>query len=381
MPRSVTRRRFVAKGALTGAMLATSGINMEIVPGATEAAATAQPAGNAVTEKPDQLVRRMMSGFQMTQLVYLAANLKIADHLASGPQTVLHLATATKSHADSLYRVLRALAGFGVFTEGDGRRFGLNPAAELLRSGVSGSLRAAAESRGEDWTWRAWGALRDSVKTGQTGFDLVYGKNTFDWFAEHPEAARLFDEFQADLSAGSAAEVAGTYDFSSARAVVDVGGGNGTVLAAILGRYPGPRGILFDLQHVVDAAAPVMATNISRRCDFVGGDFFKSVPGNGDIYIMKYILHDWDDSRARDILANCHRAMGDGAKLLVVEDLVCGPNVPCFAKIGDVNMLARTGGRNRTEREYRDLLSAGRFDTQRVLPLADSLALIEAVPI
>ena len=229
--------------------------------------------------------------------------------------------------------------------------------------------------------WRAWGALLESVRTGKTGFDLVYGKNTFDWFAENPAAARIFDQFQADLSTRSAAAVAATYDFSSARVVVDVGGGKGSLLAAILRRHAAPRGILFDLPHVVEAGKPAMDAEFSRRCQFVGGDFFKAVPEGGDIYVIKYILHDWDESHARAILTNCHRAMGNGAKLLVVEDLVCGLNVPCDAKLGDVNMLARTGGRNRTEREYRDVLRAGRFDTQRVLPVSGDLAVIEAAPV
>ena len=161
--------------------------------------------------------------------------------------------------------------------------------------------------------------------------------------------------------------------------MVDVGGGNGTLLGAILRRHAAPRGILFDLPHVVDAAKLVMPAEISRRCQMVGGDFFKAIPEGGDIYVMKYIIHDWDDNRARAILANCHRAMRSGAKLLVVEALVCGPNIPCEAKVGDVNMLARTGGKNRTEQEYRDLLSASNFATQRVLPVGGDLAVIETV--
>jgi hypothetical protein len=380
MPAPVTRRSFVTKTALAGAMLTAPAVGTEMMACATESAAHAQDAGTAAPETPDQLMR-MISGFQLTQLLYVAAKLNIADHLANGPQAVTQLATVTKSHADALYRVLRALAGFGVFAEEEGRRFRLTPAAALLRTGVPGSMRGAAEARGEDWMWRPWGALLESVRTGKTGFDLVYGKNTFDWFAENPAAARIFDQFQADLTTRSAAAVAATYDFSSARVVVDVGGGNGALLAAILRRHAAPRGILFDLPHVVESAKPAMDADISQRCQFVGGDFFKAVPEGGDIYVIKYILHDWDESRARAILTNCHRALGNRAKLLVVEDLVCGLNVPCDAKLGDVNMLARTGGRNRTEREYRDVLRAGRFDTVRVLPVSGDLAVIEAVPV
>jgi trans-aconitate methyltransferase len=335
----------------------------------------------AAAEAPDQLIRRMTTAFQMTQLVYVAAKLRLADHLASGPKPVSELAAASGSHADSLYRVLRALAGFGVFAELDGQRFRLTPAAELLRSDVPNSMRAAAEVRGEDWMWRSWGALIDSVKTGKTGFDLVYGKNTFDWFAENPAAGRLFDDFQGDLTRRSAAAVAAAYDFSAARVIADIGGGNGTLLAAVLERYPNARGILFDLPHVVEAAEKTLPAAISRRCELVGGDFFKAVPHGADVYLVKYILHDWDNEKSRTILGRIRQAMSASAKLLVVEDLVCGPNVACEAKLGDVNMLARTGGRNRTEKEYRDLLESGGFRVTRILPTRGDLALLESTAI
>lgn len=374
----LTRRRFVSNGALAGALLTPFSENAEAAP-AAQAQTNVQDRAPAVAERPDQFLRRMIGGFGQTQLIYIAAKLKIADHLANGPQTVTQLARVTGSHDDSLYRILRALAGFGVFSEEEGGRFRLTPTAELLRSDIPGSLRASAEVRGEDWYWRAWGALRESVRTGKTGFEVIYGKNTFDWFAENPDAGRLFDEFQSEVTAESSAAVSKVYDFSTARVVVDVGGGDGTLLTDILRQHLTPRGILFDLPHVVTAAEPGIDGRVSPRFQFVGGDFFKSVPVGGDVYVLKYILHDWEDGRAQAILSSCHRAMVPGSKLLVVEDLVCGPNVACDAKMGDINMLARTGGRNRTEREYRDLLSAGRFDTRRVLPVTGSLAAIEAV--
>jgi hypothetical protein len=375
----LNRRRFVTHGALAGAVLTPAFNSAEAAPLALPMLDVAQDRSTAVTEKPDELVRRLINGFQLTQLVYIAAKLKIADQLAEGPRAINDLAAVTNSHEESLYRILRTLASLGVFREEDGRRFRLTPAAEMLRSGVPGSLRASAESRGEDWTWRAWGALRESVKTGKTGFDVVYGKNTFDWFAENPEAARLFDEFQAANTSRSADDVVTAYDFSRATVVVDVGGGNGTLLSEILRRHTAPRGILFDLPHVVEAAQPIIDALLGSRIQSVGGDFFKAVPEGGDVYILKYILHDWDETRARNILASCHRAMSMNAQLLVIEDIVCGPNVPCRAKIADIQMLARTGGRNRTESEYRELLSAGGFNTRRVIPLTDGLAVIQAV--
>ena len=370
----VSRRAFVSQTALAG--VALSGSDDALL--AYEPAPPLAPQGSS--DRPDQVLRRMMIGFQMTQMVYVAAKLKIADQLAGGPKAVATLAQETQTHEDSLYRLLRALAGYGVFAEDEDRRFRLTPAGELLRSGVEGSLRNAIEARGEDWTWRAWGALLQSVKTGQTGFDLVFGKNTFDWFAEHPEAARIFDQLQADLTARVSGAILGAYDFSSAGVIVDVGGGNGALLSAILQRHAGPRGVLFDLPHVIRAAEPAIASRLGDRCRLVGGDFFKSVPTGGEVYILKYILHDWDDARARAILTSCRRAMKPGTTLLVMEDLVCGPNVPCDAKLSDLNMLARAGGRNRTQAEYRDLLAAGRFTMRRVLPVSGDLAILEATP-
>src|SRR5688500_5650952 len=205
MREPVSRRSFVRRGAIVGGLL-TQLPDQEL---AAKQAASPQAAS---AETPDQLIRWMTTAFQVTQLVYVAAKLRIADHLASGPREVTELAAASGSHADSLYRVLRALAGHGVFAEMEGQRFRLTPAAELLRSDVPNSMRAAAEVRGEDWTWRAWGALIDSVKTGKTAFDSVYGKNTFDWFAETPAAARLFNDFQGDLTRRSAAAIASAYD-------------------------------------------------------------------------------------------------------------------------------------------------------------------------
>jgi O-methyltransferase domain len=371
MSKRLSRRSFVSQGAIVGGMLTQLGDE-------GQAAGQTPVPQAAAAETPDQLIRRMTTAFQMTQLVHVAAKLRIADHLASGPKPVAELAAASGSHADSLYRVLRALAGYGVFAEEDGQRFRLTPAAELLRSDGPNSMRAAAEARGEDWMWRSWGALIDSVKTGKTGFDLVYGKNTFDWLAENPAAARLYDDFQADLTRRSATAVASAYDFSSARVIADIGGGNGTLLAAVLERNLNSRGILFDLPHVVEAAKKTLPAAISRRCELVGGDFFKAIPRGADAYLLKSILHDWDEEKGRAILGRIREAMAPSAKLLVVEDLVCGPNVPCEAKLADVNMLVRTGGRNRTEKEYRGLLQSGGFQVTRVLPTRGDLALLES---
>jgi hypothetical protein len=258
-------------------------------------------------------------------------------------------------------------------------RFRLNTAAESLRSGVPESLRATAEVAGEEWMWRPWGALLHSVQTGETAFNHLYGENTFDWFAEHPDAARLFDDSQADSSGGSARAIVTSYDFSRAGKVVDVGGGTGTLMAEILRANPSVRGVLFDLKHVVAAARTKFDPRVIDRCEFAGGDFFNAVPRGAEFYVMRHILHDWDDVHCQKILATTHQAMSGRGRLLVIEDIVCGPNQSCAAKTSDINMLVRTGGRNRTDKEYRDLLSKGAFEITRVVPTT-SQTLIEATP-
>jgi len=322
----------------------------------------------------------MISGFQFSQMIHVAARLRIADQLVGGPRTVAQLAAATKTHADSLYRVLRTLAGMGVFAEEEDFQFRLTPAAELLRSGVPGSMRAHAEAAGEEWMWRPWGALVHSVTTGETAFDHIYGKNTFDWFGEHPDAARLAASMYTENTATTSEAIVAAYDFSAARTVVDVGGGEGFLLASILRRNRSAHGVLFDLDHVVASARTKLDRDIAGRCEFVGGDFFKAVPAGGDLYVMKHILHDWSDGRANQILNNCRRAMAGRGKLLVVDNMVCGRNQPCAAKESDINMMVRTGGRNRTEKEYRDLFAKSGFERVSSITSLGELSLIEVLP-
>ena len=341
--------------------------------------ASAQTSPTAPPAAQQQAMLNMIRGFQTTQIISVAAKLRIADHLKDGPKTIVALAAATGAHEDTLYRLLRALASIGIFTEDDGMRFRLNIAAQALLSGVPGSLRATAEVAGQEWMWRPWGALLYSVQTGETAFNHLYGKNTFDWFLEHPDAAALFDESMAESSDRSLRAIVTSYDFSRVRKVVDVGGGTGTLIAEILRANPTVRGVLFDLDHVVASARQKFDSRMVDRCEFAGGDFFKAVPGGGDLYVMKHILHDWDNRSCQRILSTVRQAMPDKARLLVIEDIVCGPNQPCIAKVSDINMLVRTGGHNRTEKEYRDLLSRGGFDIARVIATR-AQSLIEATP-
>lgn len=360
-------RRQLLKGSVLGGIAALTG------------EAEAQSAG-AHGETSQQQMVGMINGFRISQMVHVAAKLRIADQLAAGPTTVDQLAVATKTHAGSLYRLLRTLAGMGVFAEEEGLQFRLTPMSELLRSGAHGSVRALAETAGEEWMWRPFGALLHSVTTGETAFEHLYGKNTFDWFKEHPAAAKIYDDFQAQNTAIHSEAVAAAYDFSSAKTVVDVGGGEGVLVTSILRRNQTAHAILFDLDHVVASARTGLDRNIASRCDFIAGDFFKSVPAGGDLYILKYILHDWDDDRANKILATCREAMSGKGRLLVVEEIICGRNQRCYAKEGDITMMVRTGGRNRTEKEYRDLLAKGGFEMTRVIPSQGGPSVMETVP-
>ena len=347
---------------------------------AIQTAAPSPPAPPRSAPPAEQQLRTMLAGMALTQMLYVVARYGIAERLESGARTAKDLAQAAGLHEGALYRVLRCLASQGVFREEPDRRFSQNAVSALLVPTAAGSLHAQAVVRGEDFFWKAWGALRESVRTGQTGFEVAYGENTFDWFAKNPDAARLFDAGQAAATTAAGAAIAEAYPFGEARLIVDVGGGNGALLRALLSRHPAPAGLLFDLPHVVDAARAALAESLGARVRLTGGSFFDAVPAGGDLYVLKYILHDWEETRALAILANLKRTMAPAARLLVIEDLICAPNVPCAAKLIDVTMLARTGGRNMTDDEYRDLLGRGGFKPLRTIRVQGDLALIEAAP-
>ncbi len=371
---AVNRRAFFTRYTLGGL---TAALPTSTSEAAAQGAPSAPTAGQSDPAAARQRLQAMLDGAAITQLVYVVARARIADHVGDEAARAEDLASAAGLHADALYRVMRALAGYGVFQELDGRRFRQSAISHLLRTDAPHSMRAAAAVRGEDFFWRSWGALRESVRTGRTGHEIVYGENTFDWFAKNPDAARLFDDFQAALTTASTTAITKAYPMPSGAIVADIGGGNGTLISAVLEANPSARGVLFDLPHVVEAARPRLAP-LANRIVLTGGDFFKAVPTGANVYIMKYILHDWEEPKALTILANTRKAMPPRSVLLVIEDLVCGPNAPCRAKLGDVTMLARTGGRNMTETEYRTLLQGAGFSVSRVIPVDGDLHIIES---
>ena len=326
------------------------------------------------------LIQKLTSSF-VAQAISVVAKLGTADALADGPQGVDALAAAANAHAPSLYRVLRALASVGVFAEDADGRFCLTPLAEPLRSDAPGSVRAFAIMLGEEWSWRPWGRLLDSVRTGHAAFEHTYGTGIFAYLAEQPEASAIFDAAMTGRTGPDDDAVVAASDFSAFRTVVDVGGGRGSLLASILRAHPDVRGILFDQAHVIAGARQYLnAAGLGERCETVAGDFFDSVVAGGDAYVLKQVIHDWDDERARRILEQCRRAMPATGRLLVVERVIPPGNDPSFGKLTDLAMLVWTGGKERTEADYRALLAAAGFALTRVVPTPSPLSVVEAVP-
>jgi hypothetical protein len=327
---------------------------------------------------PSVTLLQMAAGCWVSQALYVVAKLGITDQLQDGAKPVETLAEATQTHAGSLRRVLRALASMDVFAEEDDGRFGLTPLSNCLRTGVPGSLRAFAIMLGEPAHRRPWDEVLYSVRTGRSAFEHVFGMPHFRYFAEHPEAARVFNEGMTSRSGQENDAIVSAYDFSALKTVIDIGAGEGTLLAAILQSSTKTRGVLFDLPHVIAAARTAQVA----RCDFREGDFFDAVPEGGDAYILKKVIHDWDDERASLILSNCRKAMPATGRLLLVEPIVPAGNTASFNKLLDVLMLIWTsGGRERTEAEHGALLMSTGFKPVRVVPTKSLLSIIEAVPI
>ena len=332
---------------------------------------------------PPMALFQMVTGYYISRAIYVAATLGIADLLAHGSQPSSALAKATGTHAESLTRVLRLLASVGVFTEQEDRCFALTPLGECLRTGVPGSMRSAALLFA-GITQEAWRDVLYSVRTGAPAFNHVFGMDSFSYMARHPEEAANFDAAMADFTKGIAIAVAATYDFSQFGTIVDVGGGNGILLEAILKAHPSLRGVLFDMPHVADRAQQrIEAVGVGERCKAVGGDFFLEVPSGGDAYILKHVIHDWDDARAVTILRNCHRAMDPQGKLLIVEGIypsrIDQSDASRGAASNDVNMLVCTGGRQRSEAEFRSLYDAAGFKLTRIIPTQASASVIEGI--
>jgi hypothetical protein len=333
-------------------------------------------------ERPSLVLRRLVNGYQVTQAIHVAAVLGIADILALGPRSTADLTELTGVHHEALYRLLRALAGVGVLHEEADSRFALTPVGDCLRSDAPESVEGWAEFVGEEHHWAAWQALEYSVRTGQNAFQHVHGSDPWTLRSRHPELGASFDRAMTSVSSQVAASILAVYDFSRFGIIVDVGGSRGGFLSAILAAYPLMRGVVFDLPHVVAGAGPLLeAAGVADRCEVIAGSFFESVPAGGDVYILKAILHDWDDEQALAILETCRHAMADGTALLIVERDIGPPNEMPDAKLSDLNMLVGTGGRERSVDQFATLLTSAGFDVTSYTPGAAGVGVLEAIAI
>lgn len=327
------------------------------------------------------MLREMLCGFWVSQSIYVAAKLGLADLLADGPQTCERLAATARVDVGALYRVMRTLASYGLFEESEPRCFGLTPLGSLLQTSVPMSLRSLAIWNGE-MSYQAWGDVLHAVETGRPTMQRVLGMKLFDYLWQKPEVGQIFNDAMSGLATQVSQAVVAAYDFSGVGCVVDIGGGQGTLLGAILRVYPEVRGLLFDGAAVVAGAHQRLAAmGLAERCEVVGGDFFERVPEGGDIYLLSSVLHDWDDEHSLQILRNCRRAMRQHGKLLLIECVIPHSSEPCFSKLLDLQMLVVTGGRERTAEQFQTLLSAAGFEMRDILPTAVPELIIEAVAV
>ncbi len=334
---------------------------------------------------PSLILYQMAIGHYLSRALHLAAKLGIADLLMDGPRHHGELSEATGTHAPSLNRVMRLLASAGVFAEEENGNFALTPLGEHLRAGVPGSMRASVMLFAGVGIQDAWKDLEYCVQTGEPAFRRRGVADPFADLAQNPEQAAIFDEAMAAFTAQTAIAVAAAYDFSAFGTVVDVGGGSGALLIGILKANPKLRGIVFDLPRTAEGARnEIAAAGLASRCEVVGGDFFKEVPSGGDACMLKHVIHDWDDERAVAILKNCHRAMSPQGKLLIVEGVypprIEESDISRAAAANDVNMLVSTGGRQRSEAEFRSLYDAAGFKLTRIIPTMARVSVIEGVP-
>jgi hypothetical protein len=333
---------------------------------------------------------QLINGFQLSAAIGAVARLGVADELAHGPALAEDLGVGLGIHAPALERVLHALAESGVFEELPDGRFGLAPLGELLRSDAPQSARRAAMLWTEEWHWRAYGYFTESLRTGEAGMRLAHGTNYWDYLAGHPETAATFNAVMSSASSVRAQALARSYDFRTVDRLVDVGGGEGSLVREVLQSYPRLRGVVFDLPEVVEGADKgLIEAGLEDRAEIVSGNFFDGVPG-GDLYVLSWILHDWDDESAVRILSNCRAAITDAGRLLVIEMVLPSADEPRsaqsvyveqLANAMDLEMLAVVGGRERTRAEYEVLLRQAGFEIIRVSVLQSFWSMIEAAPV
>ncbi len=331
-------------------------------------------------QNPHAELMRLANGYQVSQAIHVAAALGIADLLGDGPRGSDDLAAEAGVHPGSLYRLLRALAAVGVFREEADRRFSLAPMGRCLRSDAERPVGPYAAFVGRPYQWSAWGHLLHGVRTGETAFRHVHGADPWEYRSRHPEEGAVFDRAMTAMSRRMAQATISAHDFSRYGRVVDVGGGHGAMLAAVLAAHPAARGILFDQPSVVAGAAEVLrGAGVAERCEVVGGDFFERVPGGGDAYLLKTVLHDWDDATSARILSAVRATMPPGSRVVLVEQFQPRNRPHPFTSLTDLQMLTQTdGGRERSRDELRALLAGAGLTPTRVVRVGIN-ALVEGV--
>jgi hypothetical protein len=320
---------------------------------------------------PAETVRQMIDGYRVSQIVCVAAELGIPDLLKDGPRNVGSLAAAAGADPECFARLMRALGGLGILTQVEPGAFALNPLSRCLLSGEAQSLRALARACLDQW-YAPWGKLKHAVLTGETAFEHLYGTDAWTHRRSAPASGQCFHEAMSAVAAGMTAAIVAAYDFSPFATVVDVGGGDGTLLGALLRAHPRMRGILFD---------SLAAANASGRLEALKGDFFESVPRGGDCYLLSRVIHDWKDQDAIRILRNTRAAMDFGHVLLVVERVMPTQSPGTEAVLSDINMMVMNGGRERTLEDFRALLAAASFELCAAIPTISAVSILEAKPL
>lgn len=336
---------------------------------------------------PVAVIMELARGYQVSQALFVAAELGLMDRLANGARDSDDLAAETETHAPSLNRLLRALAAFGIFREVEPGRFALTDAGEMLRSDAPHSMLPLVRMWSAENFVGSFERLRDCVATGRNAFDLAYGlKDGFSYYQAHPEDAAVVTAAMTTISRTTGPAIAAAYDFAGVNTMVDVAGGQGRVLASILERNPNLRAKLLELPRVASqAGAPLRDAGVAARCEIVAGDMFVAVPAGADLYLICNVIHDWDDEHSVRVLKICRQAMGEGARLLIADRVMpdcveAGPPQQALTMI-DLIMLVRTaGGRERTRTDFERLLSAASLRLTRVIPTAAPQSLVEAVP-
>jgi hypothetical protein len=330
---------------------------------------------------PYNVLFQMIIGKWISQALGTVVEIGVPDQLAKGARQCSDMAREAGVSADGLYRLLRALASVGLFTESANRSFRLTAMGKLLQSDHPQSLAGYARFTAHDITWRPWGRLNYSVKTGMPAFDHVFKVPIFEHFSQNPEVAAVFDDAMTSISAMEARATSDAYDFKGVETLMDVAGGHGLLLATVLRRHKKMRGVLFHLPHVAAGASAMFTrAGITGRVRIDSGDFFKQLPSGADAIIMKHILHDWDDDSATQILQVCHRALGTRGKVLIVDPVVPPSNVPHYGKLLDLEMLVLTPrGRERTKAEFAKLLRGAGFRLSRVIATQSPLSIVESI--